>query len=289
VRVVPVLVALAALGCGEGRGPSVRDLEIRIEAGRGTVDLGRGFPLSVVRTWDRDLVPGAWSDAALAPLTVRPVATRRREADGRVEETREFLAYAFAMDEVRVPPPRFEAVPRAGGAARAVAGQGISLKVRPALDPRNPGGPEGPGPLPSPARPFPFWIPAVLLGALGLLLLGWRRRRPAPSPGVAPGDRALARLGELRAPMEPGPAHDGLVTILREFLAERFALRTRERTTEEILAAPETGRVLGEEGLRSLSGILARADLVRFAGDRPDAAALERTLVEAEDLVRGAR
>jgi hypothetical protein len=289
VRRAAILLALAA-GCGAAPGPSLRDLEIRIEAGRGEVDLGKGFPLAVVRTFDRDLVPAPWSDAALAPLVVRPLSVTTTDSAGRIEERREFLAFAFQLEEVRIPPPRLEATPKGGGPPRSVAGRGLALKVRPALDPRNPGKPEEPGPLPAPPVPTGTWtgiLAAVLLAAAALLL--WRRRPRAVPAEVPPEERALAHLRALRAEGDAGEFHDGLSAALREFLSARFSLRTRERTTEEILGAPETGRVLGGESHRALAGLLGRCDLARFAGERPGPEALRRARDDAETFVGGPR
>jgi hypothetical protein len=281
VRLPALLLALLAASCGEDRGPSVKDLEIRIETGRGEVELGKGFPLSVVRTWDRDLVPSPWSDAALAPLVARAVSTTGEERDGRVEERREFVAYAFQLDEVRVPPPRLEAAPKTGGAARSVTGRGIALRVRPALDPRNPGRPEPPGPPPRPPGSSRTWV-AILGGAAVLALRRAVPRAPADIPAA---ERALARLRALRDDGDAGAFHDGLDLLLREFLAERFALRTRERTTEEILGSPETERALGGEGRNALAALLSRCDLARFAGERPGPAIQRSTVAAAAAFV----
>ena len=286
MRIPALLLVLLASACGEARGPSVKDLEIRIETGRGEVELGKGFPLSVVRTFDRDLVPEAWNDAALAPLVVCAVSTTRREAGGRIEETLGFRAYAFQFGEVRVPPPRLEATPKGGGAPRSVAGPGIALRVRPALDPRNPGKPEPPGPPPAPPGRSPAWI-ALLAAALlgGAALVMFRRRVPGGPAELPAAERALGRLRALRTDGDAGAFHDELDHLLREYLAGRFALRTRERTTEEILGAPETVRALGGEGRSALAGLLARCDLARFAGQRPGSGELRDTLAAAGAFV----
>ena len=46
---------------------------------RDEIEVGRSFPLTVVRVWTRELEPDPWNDAALAPLTVRLEEASRRE------------------------------------------------------------------------------------------------------------------------------------------------------------------------------------------------------------------
>ncbi|MHC4818686.1 MAG: hypothetical protein ACYTF8_11590, partial [Planctomycetota bacterium] len=151
-----LLLALAlAAACGDET--SIADVPLEISAGTAEVELGKGFPLTVVRTWRRGQTPAAWDDEALVPLEVRLLETTRREDDRRVEETRHYRGYAFSLTDVRVP--------------------GLELRVKRALDPASPGPAELPGePLAEPSSRWPWAAVGVTVFAAFVLLL--RRRRP---------------------------------------------------------------------------------------------------------------
>jgi hypothetical protein len=232
-----------------------------VTVGSEEVTFGRGFPLTVVRTWDKDQAPAGWSDDLLAPLSVRPQKTSRREDERRIEETRHYLAYVFTLGTVALPL------------------SGSPLTVRPALDPGAPGPAELPGaPYPAPT-PWYLW-PLGGLAALALLTLLVRRRRrrvpapvPAPPAEAPPGPhlRALERIERLRA-TDP-QSHEQFQAyyleasgLMRRYITERFHLATAEKTSQEILAALSPSA--------SLRKVLRECDLVKFARERP--AALER-------------
>ena len=282
--------ALLVAACGGDAPAPGPDLSIRVEAAA-EVEYGRAFPLEVVRSWPRDLDPGPWSDAALAPLAVRAAGTESRDDGRRVVETRRFEARAFSLDAVRVPPPRFEAKPRDGGAPRAAAGAPLVIRVRPSVDRASPGAPELPGDLRSGRGPGAAWIAALAIAAAAAaaFLLRAARRPAAPAPATAapavpagtPADRALARIDALRARAVDDPAgarafHEEAAAALREWAEEARGVATRCRTTEEIAAAAPV-----------LGAALARCDLAKFAGAAPGAAERVRLLDDAAALVRG--
>lgn len=126
---------------------------------------------------------------------------------------------------------------------------------------------------------WPFLIGlALILAALALLYLWRRRRRPrvaAPEPmsAIAPRDRALAALDEVR--------HAGLVEAgafkefysrvsdaLRQYLCDLEPRWGADLTTTEL-----AGRMRGGGGLdpkvAALFAVLGEADLVKFARSRP--------------------
>lgn len=261
-----LLLALVA-GC-DGDAP-IADVPLTIEAGAQEVELGRAFPLTVVRTWSRAQAPAAWNDEALAPLEVRLLEVARREDDRRVEETRRYLGYAFTLTDVSLP--------------------GLELRVRRSLDPEAPGPAELPGePLPEPSFPWSWAVVGVALLAAFVLLL--RRRRapaataaPAPAPVPPPPGphvRALKRLARLRARHPQGRDETQAYYIeasglVRDYVAERFALPADVMTTEQLVAhqAP-------------LSRVLAPCDLVKFARHAPTATEREQLLDAAESYVR---
>ncbi len=170
-----LLLALVA-GCG---GPPIPDDDVRltVTAKVAEVGLGEGFSLSVVRAWRRDLVPAEWTDDALAPLQVRLLSTSRREDDRHVEETRRFRAHVFLPGDVTVRVPAFAARPGDGGPELSAACDPLRIRVRPSLDPADPGPPELPGgPLADPSPLAFWWVPGLLvLATLGFIAV--RRRR----------------------------------------------------------------------------------------------------------------
>ncbi|MHC4137539.1 MAG: hypothetical protein ACYTDU_12650 [Planctomycetota bacterium] len=264
-RSLLLFLALAA-ACGEET--PIPDVPRDITAGAPEVELGKAFPLTVVRTWSRGQVPAAWNDEALAPLEVRLVETSRREDERRVEETRRYQGYAFSLTDVRVP--------------------GLELRVKRALDPAAPGPAELPGePLPEPSSRWPTWaaVGVALLAAFVLLLR--RRQAPAPPPAPAPETsppaphlRALQRLDRLRRQQPLG--HDEISAyyveasgLVRDYVAERFEVSAAVMTTEELieLKAP-------------LARVLPDCDLVKFARHAPTASERGQLLDRAETFLR---
>jgi hypothetical protein len=128
---------------------------------------------------------------------------------------------------------------------------------------------------------------------LAWLVVRWVRRPrptpPAPPPRV-PWEVALERLDEVR--------HAGLLEThrfsdffdrvndaVREYLGARFGFDGLESTTDEILAAlrrvPHFALPVPE-----LAGFLQQCDLVKFADWTPALEECQRTLLQAEHIVR---
>jgi hypothetical protein len=85
----------------------------------------------------------------------------------------------------------------------------------------------------------------------------------------------------------------GLSLVVRRYLENRFALRSPELTTEEFLNEMGRSPDLARSHQQLLRDFLVQADLVKFAGYRPEAeivsqsiAAAERFLEDTRDLVR---
>jgi hypothetical protein len=128
------------------------------------------------------------------------------------------------------------------------------------------------------------WWPAIPASVAALALFVWRRRRARPlaQPPVGvpatvvasdPYQRALVRLTEVEAAAWPERGavdrHYDLVTeVVRRYLVEAAGIDALERTTPELerLLPPALAAADGHRGL------LAEADLVKFARARPDAA-----------------
>ncbi|MCE9634657.1 MAG: hypothetical protein K8T90_03040 [Planctomycetes bacterium] len=301
-RLICAATLFAASGlsaCDESPPIAAEDLHLRITAGATEVELGRGFPLTVVRVWSRDLAPSDWEDRALAPLSVRLLNVSRRENDRRVEETRTYAAYAFALGDVTLPPRAISATPapdRRSGAAetiRTAASAPLHLRVGPTLDPSAPGEPELPG---GPLRePFPWRTAAIVavaaLAATAILVRRARRARPhetnaesAPTPPPGPDVEALARLRAVRDRAASDLPADFVETsaIVREYLAARFDVHAPEMTSEEIAVALAR---LEASPRALLHDVGARCDLVKFAAAPPTAADRACLLDAAERFV----
>jgi hypothetical protein len=299
--------ALTAV-CGNEATVPAGEIALQVEAGAEEVELGKAFPLTVVRVWSRDLAPGVWNDRQLAPLTVRLVETTRREDKHRIEETRLYLCYAFSLGDITIPAPVFKARPRDGGPERTARAGEIVLLVKGLLDPEAPGEAELPGgPLP---EPFP-WLPwslggAAAVAALFLLVRSLRRRarrkralQPAAvtapeAPAIPPHLRALERLKRLRARHpEDEEAVDAYYveasTLMREYVGERFSLRVWERTTDELLAASRTAGAVGAPHRTLLGEYLGGCDRVKYGRHMPGAPERERLLDNAARIIEETR
>jgi hypothetical protein len=109
---------------------------------------------------------------------------------------------------------------------------------------------------------------------------------------------ARSELDRLLAEGRPGPEaldafYVNLSLIVRRYLENRFALRSPELTTEEFLNEMGRSPDLARSHQQLLRDFLVQADLVKFAGYRPEAevvgqsiAAAERFLEDTRDVAR---
>lgn len=150
----------------------------------------------------------------------------------------------------------------------------------------------GPGPL------FAAGLLATVLAAAVAWLFRRRRRLAAPVVPVipkapvadlAPYDRAVARLEQIRAGTWPGPGnvdgyYEAVADTLRRYLEDAYGVPALTHTTAELLQAlPPTlgGAGLGERG----AAVLVEADLVKFAREQRDARAGHAFAGEARALL----
>ena len=289
--VMPAVCALLLVAsCGGGSPLPEHDHWIGVEVGAEAALPGRGFPLTVTRIWRKDLAAAAWDDGALAPLDLQLEALLREEDDERIRETRYYRAYAFALEDVVVPPVPFAVRPQAGGEPEIVHAPSISVRVRPTLRPTAPGVPELPGgPLADPARRAPWvglGLGLVLLVGLGITAI---RRRRGPRPVVAPPveappapaahEVALERLAGLRA---AGADVAAATEIVREYVANRYDVRAPYLSTEEILTTPGLDRAAAHR----LAGLLRLGDQTKFAAHEATARERKEHLDASEAFVR---
>lgn len=256
-------------------GPPIDDAPLRVTTSVSEVEVGRAFPLTVVRTWDAGTNPDPWDESALEPLLVRLEETRRRRRDGRVEETLRYRAHALALGTV------------------GVSAADLELSVRPQLDAAAPGPVEWPGDvLEEPPSWFSLTVGATfVVFVLALLLLALNRQPsvaaepPTAPPAPPPQDAALRRLRALREDAVRDSDgvlafHVELADVLRDYAHARYAVPAAMMTTEEVTAALPAGP--GDD----LRPPLRACDRVKFGGVRPDGEARERLLAAAERFVR---
>ncbi len=291
-----LLVPLAVGACDRPAPIPDVDLALRVSTSTRETELGKAFPLEIVRVWSKRLDPEAFDEAVLSPLVVRLETTDRRENATHVEEIRRYRAYAFAAKDVVVPAASFHAAPKGGGEARVAKSEPLHLHVLPAIDPRTPGPVELPdGPLPERSPVVPV---AVALGVLATFVLAraLARRRRVPSPVVAPvprtpADRALDALARLEADGVASEAArlavaSGVAGVLRDYLAEHLDLPAWVRTREEILARAASTPGVTPAVLHELASPLETAELAKFARHVPTAGEIPDALGHARAFVR---
>jgi hypothetical protein len=134
--------------------------------------------------------------------------------------------------------------------------------------------------------PLPVLGPSLILlaGLLALLLLRLRGRRHTAPVAMAPAapapsayDVALERLNAIDAALPVEQRYALVADVVRGYIAAARAVPALERTTPEILSA------LGANG--ALSAFLREADLVKFAGLRPDAMAASSYATRARGVL----
>ncbi len=290
---------LLVTGCGERVVIAADEIALQVSAGAAEIEFGRAIPLTVVRSWRKGLVPQEWGPQAFAPLSLRLVHAARVQNATHVQDTRRYDAFVFGRDVVQLTIPAFRAR-AADGSERIATGNELSLRVRTALPADDDGAIELPSdllPEPPPSR-MHWWLTlgaAVLTG--GTAMVGWSRwrARAVKSPAGAieraagtPHERAQRRLARLRTQTPEGAAATEvyfieLAAILRDYVAERFDIKSAERTTDEILAASE---LLALPSHELAARALAVCDLVKFARAAPLPTERERALTAVEHFVR---
>jgi len=270
-----VLALLLLTTCGGAAPIPDADLLLRVTLGAETVAPGEGFAVTVVRVWRKDMVAAGWDEALLSPLVLRLVGTSRREDERRIEETHRYRAYAFTLKDVDIPAPVFAARPIDGGLPRVVTAERIRIRVQPVLDPAAPGGPELPGDPPLKPRDWAwvFWV-VGLIGA-GLALRAYGKRGADRTPTIdadEPHENALARLSSASDVV-------AIAEVLRDYVADRFGVAARKRTSEELLAIETVASA-------ALASVLGRADQAKFAHYAPTEAETAEAVHAAEVYVR---
>jgi len=270
------------------------ELALEVVPPEGAIEFGVPFELSVVQTWQRTFEVEEWGVEKLDPLVAELVEETRRENPTHVEETRRFTCYAFALDEVVLPALFLRARSSADGTQRLALGDELRLVVGSGLPLEDTGVMELPRDL-FPA-PFPWALvlaTLALLSSSGFVVHRIRSGRtrvesevpPEPAHLVARRRIALLRDRSLETREEVRAFHVEISSILRTYLEGRFEVEPTGKTTDEFFADPATERALEPEVRASLRALLARSDLVKYAGQASGAEERESLLVTIETFV----
>ncbi len=145
-------------------------------------------------------------------------------------------------------------------------------------------------------RDYIWWIVGaglLLLAIIGYVIWKKTRKKPvvmAPPPPPEPlHEKALRLLAALEAEglWQKGEVKEyyvRLTDILRNYIEERFNVPAMERTTDELTAAARTHKELAFQAQR-LHGILATADMAKFARAQPTLTEHISTMQATKDLV----
>ncbi len=140
---------------------------------------------------------------------------------------------------------------------------------------------------------LPLWLTLAVLGAGGLVFLGyrwfraWRRRRLEPEPLPESWEEALAALRALPVKewLSRGKVkryYYMVSEILKRYLTRRYGFPAIDQTTSEMVLAMKRARIAERDGF---VGFFRRADLVKYAKLVPPMPEMETAVVQAQDLV----
>ena len=260
------------------------ELSATVTAAPSRVEVGLPVRVSIALSGqDADAAEIAWP-AELGPFSVRPVEPREGER---------FAAELVTFDAgtVEVPAISVTVAGREALQAGPLAIESLSLREG-EFDPASFHGIRGE--IAEPAAWSPVAVAAIVAAAFGTAAAAWfllRSRAPVAAP-LEPHEWARGELDRLAGGdlVRHGDVHGffvGLSDIVRGHVERRFGLDAPDRTTREFLDEARRSPLLGEERRAVLAGFLREADLVKFAGARPDAARCDEALALAREFVIG--
>lgn len=257
------------------------------------VDVATAPGISATLELDTELLTAFWQDTWQQ--------AEHRETDGAAVQTKQAGLYAEFAGKQRIPSFRISYVD-AGGMARELLTEEIALTIAPPPEGAKTAAMQPPlGALDPRRGAWPRWAWGLLgLSAAGAMAVAWRvlralRIAKAEQVRISAYDHAKQRLRRLReqgAPDGVTAAHEVLDAwyvelsgIVRRYIEQRFGVRAPELTTEEFLRAARTSSQLPTADQGKLVAFLEACDRVKFAGDRPGAAASLGNLALAEGFV----
>ncbi len=134
-------------------------------------------------------------------------------------------------------------------------------------------------------------LAVVILAALfGLWKLVTRVKEEVQLRRMSPRERALRELQRLLArdlirQHLVKEFYVELTMIVRRYIERRHGVRAPEQTTEEFLDAVSQDTRFGQAVLERLRAFLEAADMVKFAGQSPDDAAIDHATETAKDYI----
>lgn len=139
-----------------------------------------------------------------------------------------------------------------------------------------------------------LWLELLIAAVLIGFLIIWSRRRRIQKtveiPKLTPEQIAHAALSALLAEDLPGRGlikefYLRLTGIVRQYIEDTTGLRAPDQTTEEFLQAMRTRNVFTPERSIRLQEFLEAADMVKYAGQQPDATQIESAIDRAREFV----
>lgn len=303
MRALPGLLLLLAVGCANGKDDARVEAPVaRVQAESGPVRVVvevRPAPLQLSEIATLTLRVVHPDDVELEPIDLaqaHPGFTLRDEDPPveRVENGATVLERRLRIepdDEGERQLGPFEVRFRKGGEEGAVSTEPLAVVVGTTIPPEDAtlDALEGPlGPVAPPPAGMPLW-PWLLAAAAVVVAAAWfalRRRRKEPAaPPLTPAQLAARELDALLAddPLSRGDVagfYSELTLIVRRWVERTTGIRAPEMTTPEFLRS--MGRRPDADPLRAF---LEAADLVKFAGQRPDRAAIDAAVDRARELV----
>jgi hypothetical protein len=131
---------------------------------------------------------------------------------------------------------------------------------------------------------------AVLLGLLVVVVVRRRKRRETAPRRQTAEEIAHAALALLLAENLPGRGffkefYLRLTGIVRQYVEDTTGIRAPEQTTEEFLRDMRSRAAFPPERSVRLAEFLEAADLVKYAGQQPEAAQVEQAIARAHEFV----
>ena len=142
-----------------------------------------------------------------------------------------------------------------------------------------------------------LWVSLLVILVVTLVvgLVFWLLRRPQRKKDieevrVTPGERAYARLENLRFKnlVERSylkPFYTELSDIIRRYLEERFLIKAPEMTTEEFLDSLKNSPVLDNAQQQTLKDFLFTCDMVKFAKHESSAFEAQKSFDLVKQLI----